>query len=119
MNLKMDDLLANVGKNESSYQMLDDFSVLTGDPEPFSGANRKTAGRKRSTDIRDDDDNDFRVVNDADRDDDINGGDDEQDDDDDDDTKKKVLCFGLRPSGAVNKLLKTRFRLDLATKRGF
>lgn len=34
MNLKMDDLLAN--KNESSsYQMLSDFSVLTGDSDNF------------------------------------------------------------------------------------
>ncbi|RNA31877.1 hypothetical protein BpHYR1_020539 [Brachionus plicatilis] len=56
MNLKMDDLLAS--KNESaSYQMLSDFSVLTGDIEEFtSKINRKKATDSANDDFEDDED---------------------------------------------------------------
>lgn len=57
MNLKMDDLLANVGKNET-YQMLSDFSVLTGDLDPITTNSQrgygKNKGRKKSLDVSSD-----------------------------------------------------------------
>jgi len=98
MNLKMDDLLANVGKNET-YQMLSDFSVLTGDPDPLSGYSgtgrgNKSGGRKRSTDIeklRDDEWEENETGSKADNDDEMNGGDEDEDDDDDDDVSKKKV----------------------------
>lgn len=56
MNLKMDDLLAS--KNEStSYQMLSDFSILTGDIEEFtSKKNRKMSIDATTNEFEDDDD---------------------------------------------------------------
>ena len=58
MNLKMEDLLANVGKNET-YQMLADFSVLTGDPDPLgvqstTGFGKNLKNRKKSLDVNND-----------------------------------------------------------------
>ena len=56
MNLKMDDLLAS--KNEStSYQMLSDFSILTGDIEEFtSKKNRKMSLDATNNEFEDEDD---------------------------------------------------------------
>lgn len=99
MNLKIDDLLANVGKNES-YQMLSDFSVLTGDPDPLAAyrGGKLSGARKRSTDmekLQDDNDNDPGALAQANNDDDMNGGDDEDEDDDEEDDKKKVFFISL------------------------
>lgn len=87
MNLKIDDLLANV-KNESSYQMLSDFSFLTGDNDPLSGvdSNSKAKTRKKSLDHANLQDQSFNTVNPAN--DDYFDGDGDDDDDDDDESKR-------------------------------
>lgn len=95
MNLKMDDLLANVGKNDSAYQMLADFSVLTGDPDPLGtnsyGTQRGAKTRKRSTDVDNlREDNWMEKENGGNDDDNDDDGDGEDDDEDEDDVKKKV-----------------------------
>ena len=76
MNLKMDDLLSSV-KNETSYQMLADFSVLTGDTEPdFINKNNS---KRKSLDISNLNENDDNEANDE-----------GEDDDDDEDEDKSV-----------------------------
>jgi hypothetical protein len=80
MNLKMDDLLANVSKNQT-YQTLDDFSFMTGDNEDIIGGefnnnnNRRRRSKAEGNKQKPDDDDD----------DDINNGDDDNDNDDNDD----------------------------------
>lgn len=74
MNLKMDDLLSSV-KNETSYQMLADFSVLTGDTEPdFTNKNKP---KRKSLDNANLNENDDNEANDE--------GEDDEDDDEDED----------------------------------
>ena len=49
MNLKMDDLLSNVKNENNSYQMLSDFSFLTGDSDTMNEQNKFGVKPKKRT----------------------------------------------------------------------
>ena len=108
MNLKMDDLLANSVKNET-YQMLDDFSVLTGDIEELvSGENSsyKSRAKKAKPSANDGDDADK------------SGGDDDDDENDDEqfDTDKEERNKGVYDEkGKLKYKYTASYKIDEAT----
>ena len=89
MNLKMDDLLASVKNEATTYQMLDDFSVLTGDIEELvSGkANPKKKANTKRNSLTGDNFNNYGGDDKSD-DDDANENDDEMDNDEDESKNK-------------------------------
>lgn len=93
MNLKMDDLLANVKNDSNSYQTLSDFSFMTGDSDvvtdTFTGKPRRRS--LNSANLKDDDwlnnkANNLKELNSKNKDDSIdNEADDDDNDEEDDD----------------------------------
>jgi hypothetical protein len=116
MNLKMDDLLANSVKNET-YQMLDDFSVLTGDIEELvSGENSFKSRAKKAkpsnyrTSANDGDDADKSGDDDDDNDD---GG---ENDDEQFDTDKEERNKGVYDEkGKLKYKYTASYKIDEAT----
>jgi hypothetical protein len=114
MNLKMDDLLASSAKNET-YQMLDDFSVLTGDIEELVSNHNYSSNKAKKAKAWNDGGGgggggDFNV-NDADK----SGDDDEGEDEDDNDNDNRNKNKDEDEKGKLKYKYTASYKIDEAT----